>query len=151
MSMSLTFPGGKLHTETISSTNGNIATDLSPGSSSYIRWRFLYGFLQITTDGTAASRQISLSIRDGSGNTLALLGGTSAISASKTGSLTLAGVGGLTNDFTPGLTVSPDSYAQIDPGSIILEGDDILRISITSGQAGDSYNGRFRFLSFGGA
>ena len=136
---------GTLVTERVSATAGNVDTDLTPGSD--VRWRLLYGFMQITTDATAATRQISLKITDGS-NTLAILGGTASISASKTGSLTLAGVGGLTNDFTPGLTSSPDSYGQVDPNSLIIEGDDTFNISVSSGQAGDSYNGRFRFMAY---
>lgn len=136
---------GTLVTETVSATAGNDDTDLTPGSD--VRWRLLYGFMTLTTTGDAGSRQIILKITDGSGNTLALLGGTTAISASKTGSLTLAGVG-QTNDFTPGLTDSPDTYAQIDPGSVILEGADTFQISVTSGLAGDQYSGRFRFMAY---
>jgi len=131
VSFAWTFPAGRRITKTISATAGNVVTNLSPGTGK--RWLILRGRFYLTTDATTADRRIRLVITDGT-NITERLGASHVISASSSGYLSF----GETNVVDGGI-YGDDGYIGTNP--ILLEGNDQLRITIDSGQAGDQYSG----------
>jgi len=131
--MAWVFQGGRRVTKTISATAGNVVTNLSPGANK--RWIVLYGRINLTTDATVADRYIVLSIRDSSGNVLAgLARNDTAITASSSGTLDISTARLLSGADTAGVPT-------VGIGTFVIDQTDVLRIAISSGQAGDSYSG----------
>ncbi len=150
MSLSLTFPGGQLKTVAIGATAGNSDIDFSPGSLK--RWRVLYGAISLTTDGTVANRTFRVKVYPEFTYTFNVGTSSENIPASTTGSLTFGGLFSANNrNFTNGGFSGYPAFFALDPESMILEGSDVLRISIINGVAGDSFSGFIRVLEFGGA
>lgn len=135
MSMIRTFPGGRRVIETIVTTAGNVVTNLSPGA--HVRWIVLWGKITLVADATAANRYFTYVLTDGTNVTFDLPYVSSAITAGQTKAMVL------TNYWTKdGNMGTPNIHCLVAlPNPCILEGNDQLRITITSGQAGDSYSG----------
>jgi len=132
-----TFLGGRRVIKTISATAGNVVTDLSPGDGK--RWLVLFGRITLTTDATVANRKISYYLRDGSGDTN-FLGASNAIPENSTG------VFNLHQHYEKSSNVGEGGEDHIGVGLILLEDSDQLRITISNGQAGDSYSGKIVVL-----
>lgn len=125
------FQGGRRRTKTISSTAGNVTTNLSPGSGK--RWLVLRGYLTFSTDSTTADRIPLILITDGT-NTVGKVCAHDAITASSSGAI----IFGEAQSWRTNVDADPDMVG-IRP--ILLEGSDQLRIQIDAGQAGDNYSG----------
>ena len=146
--MALTFPGGTLKTVEVTATAGNVVSDSTPGSGK--RWKILYGNFVLTTSGDSANRTFRVQILSGS-DVLCNLGASSEnIPASTTGTLDFGGLMNANNrNFTNGAYAGYPQFFSLDPESFIIEGSDILRITINNGVVGDSYEGFIRVLEFG--
>lgn len=144
MSLSLTYPGGKLRTLSGAAIAGNIETALSPGTGK--RWIVQYGKVNLDTDATVADRRIFLKLDDGTDN-LCNIGFTNAIIANKIGELSITPAR-FTSAFIIqafGVDVGESVYLK----DTILEGDDELQINIIFGVAGDAYLYEVRVLELG--
>ena len=137
----LTYPGGFLRSLTIGSTAGDEITNLTPGEGA--RWIVLYGVILLVTDSTVANRRFNIDLTDGSNITYQYPTNNTAVTASLSRRLAMGpimnGAGGMT---------SPRNY-HLELDSPIIEGDDQFRITISVGQAGDSYSGIVRVLELG--
>tara|TARA_Y100000310_G_scaffold76864_1_gene73333 strand:- start:203 stop:631 length:429 start_codon:yes stop_codon:yes gene_type:complete len=140
--MALTFPGGHLKTEEIAATNGNVNTDYTPGSG--VRSIVLGGNLTIICDGTVVNRVLKMFIlTSGGADTIEESYQSGNITAGQTRQVIFS-----KNAQEADSTPSQHAHLNI-PDSWIIEGDEIFRLKINNGQAGDSYSGRFRVLEFG--
>lgn len=127
------FPGGKRVNKAIPATAGNVVRNMSPGSGK--RWLIFRGIITFVADATVANRYIILETTDGTTVTNKLGRYTTAVTASQTrkkdfGEVRIANAADFGN-----------AAGYIGHNPIILEGSDQLRITITDGQAGDSYSG----------
>lgn len=127
------FQGGRRVTKIISSTAGNVNTLLSPGTGK--RWLVLRGKITINTDATVANRYIHLRTTDGTNET-EMIGRGNAVAASASQNLNFGEARNIQNA-TYGS--GGDQYIGLQP--VLLEGDDELKITVVSGQAGDNYSG----------
>jgi len=127
------FPGGKRVVKTIAATAGNVATNLSPGTGK--RWLLLFGRVTLVNDSTVATRYLTFATTDGTNLTqrfpILNLGQAKDLTYFYSLHQHLSHIGG-----------SGIENLHLGIGThIILEGADQLRISVTSGVAGDSYSG----------
>lgn len=139
------FPGGKLKTETIAATAGNVATSLRPPNNR--RWLVLYGRITLVADANAANRQVQIHLTDGT-NILAKYPSSASITANETKNVSFMQQ---VSEGGPIATTELDKNV-IGIGPVLLEGDivaanaDRLVITIGNGLAGDSYTGFVRVL-----
>ena len=146
--ISLTFPGGTLKTVEVPATAGNANSDSSPGSRK--RWKILMGSVSLTTDATAVNRTFRVKIYPEGTFTLNVGTSSENIPGSTTASLVFGGFYNANNrNFTLGGFSGYPAFFSLDPNSMILEGSDVLRISIVNGVADDSFEGFIRVLEFG--
>lgn len=146
MTLALTYPGGELKTITIAATPGGTTTNKTPGARK--RWIILYGKLYLDTDGTAANRRIVVNITDGT-NIILNLGRSSAdVTANQLSGLVFGSFAGVPVNWEVGES-GLDLRSVVPIDNLIIEGADEFRISIASGQAGDSYSGYIRVLELG--
>jgi len=131
MSFAWTFPAGRLVIKTVSSTAGDVTTNLSPGSGK--RWLLLYGRFSLSTGSTAGSRYLNFFITDGT-NLIHRIGISGSIDADSSLNISLR----QNIDFQGG---AGGGENQIAFGDIILEGSQQFRITVTGGLAEDSYSG----------
>lgn len=130
---------GEYITKTIASTNGNVATTLSPGT--YRKWKVLYGRIKLICDATVANRQIVVAITDSGGNYLTGYIRTGNITASATDYETLY------PDYENVATGAVDDAGhKIRSDNWVICGTDRLRITITAGVAGDQYSGYIKIV-----
>jgi len=131
--MTFTFQGGKRrHLIDITGIAGNVVTNLSPGAGK--RWLVLQGSVDLVCNVTAGNRYLHLTVWDAAGNNITCFPrNTTAITAGQSAYFDF-------RDRVSGLGVSSaPGDCHIGIGTVILEGDDILRITINGGLAGDSY------------
>lgn len=133
------FPGGRLRHVEIAATAGNVDKDLSPGAN--IRWLFLYGFITLVCDATAANRVINCTLEDGSSNALFPLQKTGNITAGQTRTVAYS-VGVL--DGIADVVIANFNIAV--PSLALVEGSDKLAFTVANGVAGDSYSGYITVL-----
>lgn len=131
MSFAWTFQGGRRIVKTISSTAGNVTTDLSPGSGK--RWLVLRGYLTFETGATAGNRYPLIFITDGSNN-VGKVAAHDVMTENSSGAM----IFGEAQSWRTNVDADADMIG-IRP--ILLEGSDTLRIRISSGLAEDSYSG----------
>lgn len=133
-----TFPGGELKTITFAATAGNVVTNKTPGAG--VRWIVLYGRFTLVADANAANRYLNAQLTDGTNVLCTLIGLNAAITAGQTKSVSYQkGIAAAKGD-------AGTDHGHICIGDVILEGADQFRMTITDGQAGDSYSGYLRVL-----
>ena len=138
--ISLTFPGGHLKTVEVPATAGNVNTDYTAGSR--VRSIILGGNIVLVCDGTSVNRVLKLFILSGS-DVIEESFQSDNITASQTRQV-------IFSKNAQEADSNPSQHGHLNiPDSWIIEGDEIFRLRINNGQAGDSYSGRFRVLEFG--
>lgn len=130
MSLQLVFQGGNRIVETISTTAGNVVTNLSPGAGK--KWIVLFGRITLTTNGTVVNRYLEIRYTDGTNITNMVAQGN-------------VQTAGLTNNYSFGTRVINTDHGDNDYMLLnnlpLFEGADQFRIAVMNGVAGDNYSG----------
>lgn len=136
------FPAGRIRTIPIAATAGNVNADLAVPAGK--QWRILSSHITLVTDATVVNRTPYVEKRNGTDVTEPIgfggsWGASNTVYFSMGEAVTLYGTGaGL------GHRAGASYSAYIGIQNLYLGKDDLLRISIVNGVAGDSYQG---FLS----
>lgn len=141
-----TMAGGRRRHLTIAATAGDVVTNLSPGLGK--RWIVLSGKLYLANNATVANRVLRLNKTNGTIEVEQIAASIIvAASASRTvnfGEVKAAWSSGSTTFANGGVGWGTSDYFAID--GIVIEGLDELRIAISAGVAGDSYEGTVTVL-----
>lgn len=115
---------------------GNATTTFTVGNS--VRYKVLYGSVDLTTDATVANRRVVLK---------ALASDSTVLFNLQAGAVTTASTSNSLHEYGPGLpretsAVSSSLLTPI-PSELIIPTGGSLTISVTSGVAGDAYEADF--------
>jgi len=131
---------GTMVTEEVSAA-GNVSTDFSLSDAGK-RAIILGGNIVLVCDGTVTNRVVKLFILTSGGSTIEESYQSQNVTASQTRQV-------IFSQNAQEADATPSQHAHLNiPNSWIIQGSETFRIKINNGQAGDSYTGRFRVLSY---